>query len=1057
MNRLRLRTLWASAWPLLAVTLFGLPLITPLLRWTAVPCTHDGHLHYHRVAALRHAWENGLHFSRWLPDLAYGYGYPFFVYREPMPLYAVLLPHLAGLPLPAAANLFYALCLLTAGWFMYLWVRDVFGISAGIVAAVAYMSAPYLLIDALVRGNSPESLALPLMPLLLWSSRRWLLGGQTRYFLLTVFGLAFFSLSHNISLFLFAPTLLVYLVALAWMQRLAWRTAVFRIGGALILGLGMMAWYAGGAVLEMDQVTLQQSTNTRNNDFHYNFATLGEIFAPAAPEDPNLLNPPLLFRAGWVISGLALLGAGSWFWLRQLAKRPYTTPATAHLPQTIREQQWHIVLMLIATAVYLLLSLELTVRLWEIIPLIDFVQFPWRLVGRAALPLALLAGAPFGCVQMHTIATTPKRQTAVHLALFAALTLLIVEAIPLLYPNQCYEEPFPTIQTVFAYERGTGLVGVDPEGSYFPRTVQQRPDGSPLEADYAAGQLPQRLAADQLPEGAVLQTAVYTPLSVEIQLTSPQPFTATYQAFAFPGWQVRLDGQPVPITPSDPAGLITFAVPAGAHTIAVYWGSTPLRSALTAVGLILLLLTGATAVWLFRHPSPNRPPYAHCTGQTGWSRRRIAALMLLALALLALKLLVDRTDNPLRHPAPPPVSETAVLQGNELQLAGYSLSRTQLPSGGTVDVDLAWLTQDYPQARYQSNVWLADAQGLLWSDKETHRTRLYEDTPPTLAWLPGQWAWDSREIQTLPGTPPGVYDLVLTLFDLETLQPVTLRGADGQVVGPTAVIGQIEITPASETPDFAPQFALETAVPVGARQLLGYNQDRTEAKPGDPLLLTLFWQGGASAATESLAVQLVDEAGAVVQLGQSALPPLDDTARERTQHLLRLPGGLADGRYQLQLNDAVALGEIAVDAPERLWVAPEMATAVAIPFTDNGQPAATLVGASWGENCRQSAGACTLTLLWQADAELPQSWRVFVHLLDEDGQMVAQADGEPANWTRPTTGWAAGEFVLDTHTLTLPNGPATSNYTWRIGLYDPATGERLLTPMGDYGELKDEG
>ena len=80
---------------------------------------------------MRHAWENGLYFSRWLPDLAFGYGYPFFVYREPVPLYASLIPHLLGLPLPAAENLLYIVSILAAGWFMYLWVCDVFGGRAG--------------------------------------------------------------------------------------------------------------------------------------------------------------------------------------------------------------------------------------------------------------------------------------------------------------------------------------------------------------------------------------------------------------------------------------------------------------------------------------------------------------------------------------------------------------------------------------------------------------------------------------------------------------------------------------------------------------------------------------------------------------------------------------------------------------------------------------------------------------------------------------------------------------------------------------------------------------
>ncbi|HFE65642.1 MAG TPA: hypothetical protein ENJ93_00145, partial [Chloroflexi bacterium] len=182
----KLRRIPTAVWHLGLVTLFGLPLLTSLLRWTAVPCTHDGHLHYHRVAAMRYAWENGLYFTRWLPDLAFGYGYPFFVYREPTPLYAVLWPHLLGLPLPAATNLFYALTILAAGWFMYLWVRDIFGGRAGLVAAVAYMAAPYVLVDALIRGNAPESLALALFPFLLWAGRRWLLRGSWGWFLTAV-------------------------------------------------------------------------------------------------------------------------------------------------------------------------------------------------------------------------------------------------------------------------------------------------------------------------------------------------------------------------------------------------------------------------------------------------------------------------------------------------------------------------------------------------------------------------------------------------------------------------------------------------------------------------------------------------------------------------------------------------------------------------------------------------------------------------------------------------------------------------------------------------------
>jgi hypothetical protein len=1142
------RKIPATFWQLLIITLLGLPLIMPLLRWTSVPCTHDGHLHYHRVAAMRHAWESGVYFTRWLPDLAFGYGYPFFVYREPAPLYAALFPHLLGLPLPAAENLFYSLCILASGWFMFLWVRDVFGSRAGMVSAVAYMSAPYVLVDALVRGNAPESLALPLLPLLLWAGRRWLLSGRARWFVTAVFSLALFSLSHNISLLIFVPTLLVYLLALAYIEieigrleirrlsispspgvptadlpisnlqaaniaglrPLAWKTAVSRILLLFILGLGMTLFYAGGALLEIDAVTLQQSTTTRNNDFHYNFASLREIFAPVTPEDPTLLNPPLLFRLGWVTTGLAILGVVRWFWLRRDIKilGYWDIEQYPNIPISqyqLREQSGHIVLMVLATAVFLFMSLAASLFIWENVPLIDFVQFPWRFVGRAALPMAMLAGVPFACASGQVAsgqvasgqvasgqvasgqvasgkwqAASGKWQVAsgqvasdyalrtTHYALrllfFLSIPLLILEAIPNLYPNYCQEQPFPTILTVHGYEQETKMVGVDPEGSYFPRSVQERPEASPLEADYQSGQPPQRLDRTNLPEGAVVATAVYHPLAATIQLSSPQPFTATYLSFAFPGWQATIAGEPVPITPSDPAGLITFPIPAGTHTVEVFWSSTPLRTGLTAVSLLALFAVIAISVFGNRlavisdRPLPEPPD---CLPITDYR-----LLITLALLMITLKLVVDRTDNPLRRPAVPLVRETAVLQGRELRLNGYNLSAAEVKSGGTFDVDMAWTAVDTPRARYQSNLWLAGPDGLLWSEKETFRPRLYEDAPPTVFWQPGQWAWDSREVQVLPGTPPGTYDLVLTLFDRETLQPVTLLDEAGNVVGPTAVLGQIEVALPDKTPTFTPPNVVNQPIGSVGWTLLGYSQDREEVAPGDPFLLTLFWERNEDP-SDSFRLTLQDESGQMVRewdlpftatarsrfgFAVSALT-LPNHTQIRSQHLLRLPVDLVDGRYHFTIEQTVPLGEVAINAPDRVFESVEMDTAVEIPFT-GPDAAATLTGYTLSAStCHLPLASCPLQLLWRADTTFPTSYHVFVHLVDENGQLIAQSDGEPANWTRPTTGWLPGEYILDEHTLTLPETLPAGQLALRVGLYHPETGERLGMGTADYVEI----
>jgi hypothetical protein len=83
-----------------------------------------------------------------------------------------------------------------------------------------------------------------------------------------------------------------------------------------------------------------------------------------------------------------------------------------------------------------------------------------------------------------------------------------------------------------------------------------------------------------------------------------------------------------------------------------------------------------------------------------------------------------------------------------------------------------------------------------------------------------------------------------------------------------------------------------------------------------------------------------------------------------------------------------------------------------------------------------------VSLVWQADAEIDENHTVFVHLLHENGQLVAQHDGTPASGTRATTSWLAGELILDKHLLRLPAGVPPGSGQLIAGAYDSETLER---------------
>lgn len=96
----------------------------------------------------------------------------------------------------------------------------------------------------------------------------------------------------------------------------------------------------------------------------------------------------------------------------------------------------------------------------------------------------------------------------------------------------------------------------------------------------------------------------------------------------------------------------------------------------------------------------------------------------------------------------------------------------------------------------------------------------------------------------------------------------------------------------------------------------------------------------------------------------------------------------------------------------------------------------------------------TVTLDWIVKQPTAESLSVFVHLIDESGELVAQADGTPRNGYYPTTHWAAGEAFSDRYVLNTPADVQSGRYTVRVGFYAPETFIRLpVSSGGDFVTL----
>ena len=123
---------------------------------------------------------------------------------------------------------------------------------------------------------------------------------------------------------------------------------------------------------------------------------------------------------------------------------------------------------------------------------------------------------------------------------------------------------------------------------------------------------------------------------------------------------------------------------------------------------------------------------------------------------------------------------------------------------------------------------------------------------------------------------------------------------------------------------------------------------------------------------------------------------------------------------------------------------PETETQIA--FQEAGIRPATLT--LDGYTIRQQNETIAVDLFWHGDKGAKRPFTVFVHLLDSNGQLVAQQDNWPVNGQWPPTCWQPQTPVIDSYQLTIPPTTPPGTFTLIVGFYDADTKERLSTNSG---------
>ncbi|OQY82264.1 MAG: hypothetical protein B6D42_09675, partial [Anaerolineae bacterium UTCFX5] len=281
--------------------------IIPFLHGV-MPETADGTIHLYRLPILDHAMQDGSLWPRFPVATVYGYGSPLFNFYSPLSLYPMHALHLAGLSYTQAWLFGMAFYIVVAGLGMYLLMTAWAGSFAGVVAAAAYVYAPYFVYDALWRGTTSETAALAILPWVLWAIKLLADAPSRQSFVAVVLSTALFMPMHNITTVLGGALIGGYGLFVVAASR-SRRLALIRVFGALMLGLLLAAFYWYPAIRETPNIKIDAITSALPDiDVTRNLRSAWESFAVPVPADPSRQQALAAVALGWPQLLMAALG-----------------------------------------------------------------------------------------------------------------------------------------------------------------------------------------------------------------------------------------------------------------------------------------------------------------------------------------------------------------------------------------------------------------------------------------------------------------------------------------------------------------------------------------------------------------------------------------------------------------------------------------------------------------------------------------------------------------------------------------------------------------------------
>jgi hypothetical protein len=986
----------------IGLTLLLLALLAALPLWNGPGLVNtrgggDSPFLFIRLHQLMANLREGVFPARWMPDAAYGLGYPFFNFYASLPYYFAAIFNFLGVDLLASIKIVQMLGFVFAGFALYGWARRAYSARrhfdnrwAAWLAAVAYVYAPFHLINVYVRGDSlSEFYAFIFYPLILWSIDR--IFDSPRHWPLLALSYGGLILTHNVSALIFSPFVVLYVLIYlpkSKIKNVKSKIAALALGLALAFALSAFFWLPALGEASLTQVSDVQTTGYFNYAEHFRAANLiqnsiGFDYSITTAPGSNSPFAMGLVQAIATVAGLVVLIAT---WKKDS-------------PQRFR------LFVLIGLALSTFMITPLSKPLWDTLPLLSYTQFPWRFLSIQALFASLAIG-------YLAIAVTRPARLAIPIGLILVASMLFTLR-PDYLPVRADEI---TPERLQLYEAFTGNIGTTIRAEYLPRTMIPRPYTGPMLIDPSVVPLHPIVSHGEAIGAQVERRAITQQWKVNVMSDKA---TLSFPIINWPGWQAFVDDQPIETRAAPDLGYIQIDVPRGEHRVDLKLGNTPIRSLGEIISVIALIIIVVASVPLLR--------------AVPWRRLATQAKSPTALAVLVVGagfvLIVIILQN--AYPLAP----------NENDLTMDFVSKPWLhhnPGGYAfrADVRLGEYVIKVDADMVQANQWWnvtasSDVSATLsLVAPSTHLFGGPSLITQTVTHI--QNGLNAYALRPSYALPTGLYYVTVQMGDdTQFLQPVWIQNS-----GESAA---------------SPQFgSLTPSIGLAAVQ--------TQLRDPDRLDVLLQWVvAGVTDANYGISLRLHDAADKVwtsldTQPGYGFQPTSawqPDTLNDA--YTLDLPNDLPrDQVYTLdvilyRIASKQEVGRTAIDGlrldphdwrsiepPTRNFTAPDMPHALDAIFDDQIQ----LLG--YDLKREGEGGVLKIDLAWQALRDITGNYKVFAHVYDPATETIAaQWDAMPRDNAYPTSRWIANEVVTETLSIPLTDVPP-GEYRIAVGLYEPA-------------------